>query len=85
MFRRFDKHAVMPDVWLAAWITPVFKKGAKFEAANYRPVSFTCVSCKLMENIIVSHICVLTLAVSLWFIQNNMASPRPVIVSHSSS
>ena len=45
----------MPDVWLAAWITPVFKKGAKFEAASYRPVSLTYVPCKLMEHIIVSH------------------------------
>ena len=45
----------MPDVWSAAWITPVFKKGAKFEAANYRPVSLTCVPCKLMEHIVVSH------------------------------
>ena len=55
LFRRSYEHAVMPDVWSAAWITPVFKKGAKFEAANYRPVSLTCVPCKLMEHIVVSH------------------------------
>ena len=55
LFQRSYEHAVMPDVWSTAWITPVFKKGAKFEAANYRPVSLTCVPCKLLEHIIVSH------------------------------
>ena len=55
LFQRSYEHAVMPDVWSTAWITPVFKKGAKFDAANYRPVSLTCVPCKLLEHIIVSH------------------------------
>ena len=46
----------LPDVWKAAWITPVFKKGDKCEAANYRPVSLTCVACKLLEHILCSQI-----------------------------
>ena len=37
--------------------TTVFKKGAKFEASNYRPVSLTCVACKLLGHIITDHIC----------------------------
>ena len=56
LFQRSYEHAVIPDVWSTAWITPVFKKGAKFDAANYRPVSITCVPCKLMEHIVVCHI-----------------------------
>ena len=36
LFQRSYEHAVMPDVWSTAWITPVFKKGAKFDAANFR-------------------------------------------------
>ena len=46
----------IPSVWKAAWITPVFKKGDKCVAANYRPVSLTCVSCKLLEHILCSQI-----------------------------
>ena len=46
----------LPDVWKSAWITPIFKKGTKCEAVNYRPVSLTCVACKLMEHIICSQI-----------------------------
>ena len=46
----------LPDVWRSAWITPIFKKGTKCEAVNYRPVSLTCVACKLMEHIVCSQI-----------------------------
>ena len=31
---------------------PIFKKGKKTAAENYRPVSLTCVCCKLLESII---------------------------------
>jgi len=34
----------------------VFKKGGRDLAENYRPVSLTCVCCKILEHIIISHI-----------------------------
>ena len=46
----------LPDQWTMAWVTPVFKKGSRSEAENYRPVSLTCVSSKLLEHIMCSHI-----------------------------
>ena len=46
----------LPRAWKSAWITPVFKKGDKCVASNYRPVSLTCVSCKLLEHILCSQI-----------------------------
>ena len=46
----------LPKDWKQANITPVFKKGEKYNAANYHPISLTCVACKLMEHIITSHI-----------------------------
>ena len=33
-----------------------FKKGEKYDAANYRPVSLTCICCKTLEHILVSNI-----------------------------
>ena len=37
-------------------ITPVHKKGAKFDPRNYRPISITSICCKVIEYIILSHI-----------------------------
>ena len=46
----------VPSDWKTAYVTPIFKKGEKYEASNYRPVSLTCVLCKTMEHIIASRI-----------------------------
>ena len=42
--------------WLNANIAPVYKKGDVHLPENYRPVSLTCVSCKLLEHIVCKHI-----------------------------
>jgi len=44
-----------PNDWKMANICPVFKKGERYQAANYRPVSLTCISAKIMEHCIVSN------------------------------
>ena len=46
----------LPSDWRSANISPVFKKGDSHLAENYRPVSLTSVSCKLLEHIICKHI-----------------------------
>jgi len=44
--------AAVPDEWKQAIITAVFKKGATGTVLNYRPISLTCVPCKIMERVI---------------------------------
>ena len=51
----FDCEKVPYD-WRSASITPVFKKGDRFKASNYRPVSLTSLCCKIQEHIITSNI-----------------------------
>ena len=46
----------VPDEWRQANVAPVFKKGEKYDAANYRPESLTCIGCKILEHLIVSNI-----------------------------
>ena len=43
----------LPTHWLQAVVTPIFKKGSKSIPENYRPVSLTCILCKILEKIIV--------------------------------
>ena len=46
----------VPDECRQANVATVFKKGEKYDAANYRPVSLTCICCKILEHIFVSNI-----------------------------
>ena len=46
----------LPTEWTQANVAPIFKKGSKLQAVNYRPVSLTCITCKLFEHIICKHI-----------------------------
>ena len=39
-----------------ATISPVYKKECRSDPANYRPVSTTCILCKILEHIINRHI-----------------------------
>ena len=42
----------IPDDWKRAHIFPLFKKGDKSNVENYRPISLTSISCKLLEHIV---------------------------------
>ena len=42
----------LPKDWRNANVSPIFNKGDRHTAANYRPVSLTCVCCKLLEHIV---------------------------------
>lgn len=46
----------VPNDWLTANITPIYKKGDKTTPGNYRPVSLTSICSKIMEHIIHSNI-----------------------------
>jgi hypothetical protein len=46
----------LPSDWRNANVAPLFKKGDRHQAVNYRPVSLTCVACKMLEHIVCKHI-----------------------------
>ena len=44
LFRCTLDEGQLPDDWKLAFVTPVFKKGSRSLASNYRPVSLTCIA-----------------------------------------
>ena len=54
LFQASIDQGTLPDDWKTANVAPIFKKGDRCKAANYHPVSLTCISCKLMEHVISS-------------------------------
>jgi hypothetical protein len=52
IFRKSIDTGCVPRDWKLAKITPIFKKGQKTLASNYRPVSLTSVPCKILEGLI---------------------------------
>ena len=40
----------VPNLWKQANETPIFKKDSSASPKNYRPISLTCVGCKIFES-----------------------------------
>ena len=53
LFRQSLRTGKLPTEWKLAHVTPIFKKGEKAKAENYRPVSLTAIICRVMERFIV--------------------------------
>jgi len=54
LFSSFRSIGKVPQNWKHAAATPVYNNGSASCVFNYRPISLTCVACKLMERVIVS-------------------------------
>lgn len=42
---------IVPKDWKLAPVCPIYKKGERYLAENFRPVRCTCITSKLMEHI----------------------------------
>ena len=49
LFNKSLMYGTVPEDWRIANVTPIFKKGKKGLANNYRPISLTSIACKIME------------------------------------
>ena len=55
LFQQSITTGQLPDEWGKAIVSPIYKKGTKSDPANYRPISLTCLCCKVLEHIVLSH------------------------------
>ena len=56
VFQRSLDTGQLPKDWLSANISSAHKKGDHHLAENYRPISLTLVSCKILEHILCRHL-----------------------------
>ena len=54
IFQRSFDTGKLPDIWKEANVSPILKKVGKSDPSNYRPISLTCVLCKVLEHIVAS-------------------------------
>jgi len=52
LFNLLLKTGELPIDWIQALVTPIFKKGSRYDANNYRPVSLTSQVCKVLEHFV---------------------------------
>ena len=52
IFDSFMSIGKTPDEWKSSIVTPIYKSGLPSVVSNYRPISLTCVCCKIMERVI---------------------------------
>ena len=69
LFQKSLNTSTVPIDWKKATVVPIFKKGRKDLPQNYRPVSLTCIICKVMEKLIRDEI-------MSFLLRNNVLSDR---------
>ena len=62
-------HGILPKDWKNAFVSPIFKKGARNIAENYRPISLTSIACKLMEKLVKD-------SLLAYMVENNLLSKK---------
>jgi len=52
IFRQIMLQGSVPKIWKTAIVTPIHKKESKTNVANYRPISLTCITCRVLERLV---------------------------------
>ena len=52
LFQKCLDESYVPQPWKLANVTPIHKKGSRNLTQNYRPISLTCILCKIFESIL---------------------------------
>uniref|UniRef100_A0A131YPE6 Endonuclease/reverse transcriptase n=1 Tax=Rhipicephalus appendiculatus TaxID=34631 RepID=A0A131YPE6_RHIAP len=56
IFTQSVASSTIPNDWKISHVVPIHKSGSRSTPCNYRPISLTCIPCKLLEHILYSSI-----------------------------
>ena len=56
LFQAVATSCCIPNSWKRATVTALHKKGPTNDACNYRPISLTCILCKIFEKLLYNHL-----------------------------
>ena len=56
IFNSTSEEGLLPVEWVSSVVVPIYKNSSRCNPLNYRPVSLTSVTCKVMEKAVVSHL-----------------------------
>ena len=56
LFKKCYDSSKIPELWKTANVRALQKKGSKNDPSNYRPISLTCIICKVYEKLLRAHI-----------------------------
>ena len=56
LFQAVASTCCIPNPWKRAIVTALHKKGPLNDACNYRPISLTCILCKVFEKLFHRHL-----------------------------
>ena len=51
LFHLIFEQEILSKDWKLAFVSPIFKKGSRSVAENYRTISLTSIRCKVMESL----------------------------------
>lgn len=69
IYRKSVQTAKLPSEWKVAKVIPIHKSGDTAVPSNFRPISLTSTSCKILEHIILKHL-------TVFLENNNLLSPH---------
>ena len=56
LFNKSLEQGPLPRDWKLTYISPRYKGGPRKQAVSYRPISLTCITCKVMERLLVQRL-----------------------------
>ena len=57
IFNKSLQEGSVPSLWKSSLVTPIFKKGIRYDPLNYRPISINSVCGKELERFLYTHLC----------------------------